>query len=379
MKSHMKLFISLTLFAFLFGCAAQTQQAATQKPQACSPFVKTSQYVQKIDNFIVILDTSETMAGLYKGATEMQMAQCTLARMNQCIPDIKLNGGLRVYGRGYGLFSIGQTDLLYGMTSYGKAGFSAALQKVTFPYGDSPMAKALNKATEDLKAVSGTSAVILVSDGKPTDQGVPEAAQAMKNAYGDKVCMYTIQIGDDFAGGKLLEQLAKIGGCGFSVSADKLATCAEMSAFVEQVFFKNTCPDADADGVCDGADACPGTPVGAKVNAQGCWIIGDVLFDFDKAVLRTDAAPVLDECVAVLKKCPTVKISIEGHTDNAGTSGYNLDLSRRRADAVKRYFVQHGISTANLSTQGFGLSKPVASNATQAGRAQNRRVELHAK
>ncbi len=374
MKRHMHVFVSLALAAFLFGCAA-----VTQPPQACSPPAQQARLVQKADNFLVILDTSETMAGQYKTASALQLATCTVARMNQCIPDIRLNGGLRVYGRGYWLFSIGQTDLLYGMTPYEKSGLSEALGNVTLACGDSPMAKALTRATEDLKPLSGTSAVILVSDGKATDQGVTEAAQAMKKAFGDRVCIYTIQIGDDYNGAKLLEQIAKIGGCGFSVNADKLAGCSEMSAFVEQVFFTNTCPDADGDSVCDGKDACPGTPAGAKVNAQGCWVIEDVLFDLNKAVLKPAAAPVLDQCVAVLKKCPSVKISIEGHTDNTGSAGYNLDLSRRRAEAVQRYFAEHGICAANLSAQGFGLSKPAASNSTPQGRAKNRRVELHVK
>lgn len=376
MKSHVKLLVSVTAFTLFFGCAAQMQQ----KPQACGPPAGMENLVRKADNFLVILDTSETMGGMYKGAGSLQTAKCLVARMNQCIPaDLKLNGGLRVFGRGYRLFSIGQTDLLYGMASYCKTGLSEALDEVTFPCGDSPLAKALVEASCDLKGLPGKSAVIVVSDGKPTDQGVLEAAEAMKKAYGERVCIYTVQIGDNYDAELLMKRLAAIGGCGFSINADQLGTCEEMACFVKKVFFETGCPDSDGDGVCDDADACPGTPVGAKVDARGCWVIGDVVFDFDKAVLRPDAVSVLDECVAVLKKCPGAKISIEGHTDNRGPAAYNVQLSRRRAEAVKAYFVEQGIDAANLSTQGYGLSKPVASNETSQGRARNRRVELHVK
>jgi len=245
--------------------------------------------------------------------------------------------------------------------------------------GNSPMAKALTKACGDIEKLSGTTAVILVSDGKPTDEGALQAAECMKKKYGDKVCIYTILIGDDVDGKKLMEQIAKAGGCGFAVNADKLAGCEAMAEFVQKVFFKKKCVDSDADGVCDDQDKCPGTPAGAKVNEQGCWVISDVLFDFDKADIKPEAASILDDCVTVLKNNPKVKIQIQGHTDNRGTETYNMHLSQRRAQAVKQYFVKHGISANMLTTAGYGLSQPIAPNTTDEGRAKNRRVELHTK
>jgi len=77
-----------------------------------------------------------------------------------------------------------------------------------------------------------------------------------------------------------------------------------------------------------------------------------------------------------MKQYPDLNVVIEGHTDNVGTAAYNKKLSQRRADAVKTYMVKKGGIDANrLTTQGFGLEKPIASNATKAGKAQNRRVE----
>jgi len=357
------------------GCAAQKQVVAPQQP--CPPFAPSAICEQKTDNFLVVLDTSETMAGMHNKEVKLKIAKATIERMTQCIPAIKLSAGLRTYGRGYRLFSIFQTDLLYGMKPYARDELTCALAKADMAMGNSPMAKALTKACDDIHPLAGTTAVILLSDGKPTDQGALQAAESMKKKCGDKVCIYTILIGDDVDGRKLMEDIAKAGGCGFSVSADKLASCEQMASFVEKVFFRKKCLDADADGVCDDADKCPGTPAGAKVNAQGCWVIDNVLFDFDKADIKADAIPVLDECVTVLKNNPGVKIQIQGHTDGRGTEAYNMGLSQRRAAAVKQYFVQKGVKASMLTTAGYGMSRPVASNATDEGRAKNRRVELH--
>jgi outer membrane protein OmpA-like peptidoglycan-associated protein len=106
-------------------------------------------------------------------------------------------------------------------------------------------------------------------------------------------------------------------------------------------------------------------------------VLRSVHFDFDKSNIRADAVPVLNEAVNVLKDESTTGVIVAGHTDSKGTEAYNMKLSRRRADAVKDYLVKHGIPEKRLRVEGFGESKPVASNDTADGRAQNRRVELN--
>lgn len=105
-------------------------------------------------------------------------------------------------------------------------------------------------------------------------------------------------------------------------------------------------------------------------------VLRAVHFDFDKSVIRADAVPVLDEAVATLKGDGGIAVIVDGHTDSVGTDAYNERLSKRRADAVRDYLVKHGIPAAHVRTEGFGESRPVASNDTADGRAQNRRVEL---
>jgi outer membrane protein OmpA-like peptidoglycan-associated protein len=106
-------------------------------------------------------------------------------------------------------------------------------------------------------------------------------------------------------------------------------------------------------------------------------VLRAVHFDFDKATIRPDARPILNEAVRMLKERGEVKIVVEGHTDSVGSDAYNMKLSKRRAEAVKHYFVEHGIAARRVTTEGFGKRQPVASNDTAEGRAQNRRVEIH--
>jgi outer membrane protein OmpA-like peptidoglycan-associated protein len=99
-------------------------------------------------------------------------------------------------------------------------------------------------------------------------------------------------------------------------------------------------------------------------------------FDYDSEVIREESKPTLDRIIAMLKSQPTLKIIIEGHTDSEGSDEHNKILSQQRAESVKLYLVSAGIDASRLFTEGYGESKPVASNETATGRAQNRRVEL---
>jgi OOP family OmpA-OmpF porin len=83
-----------------------------------------------------------------------------------------------------------------------------------------------------------------------------------------------------------------------------------------------------------------------------------------------------DEALAILKKEPTLKVEVQGHTDNVGARAYNQKLSERRAKAVMEYFIDKGIEPERLSAAGYGFSRPTASNDTREGRTLNRRVEL---
>jgi len=99
-------------------------------------------------------------------------------------------------------------------------------------------------------------------------------------------------------------------------------------------------------------------------------------FDYDSDIIRDESKPTLDKIVAMLKSEQVMQLIIEGHTDSDGTTEHNQLLSQKRAESVKLYLTSAGISSSRLSIKGYGESKPVASNTTATGKAQNRRVEL---
>jgi len=140
------------------------------------------------------------------------------------------------------------------------------------------------------------------------------------------------------------------------------------------------CADGDGDGVCDAQDACPQTPPGRRVDAVGCDcdFTMNLTFPFDSADLHDDDKAQLDQLAATLKnaKLDTVTATIEGHTDSMGDETYNQGLSQRRAEAVLGYLQSQGVGSRFVA-KGMGESQPVADNATEAGRAQNRRVVVH--
>ncbi|MFI3187821.1 MAG: OmpA family protein [Methylococcaceae bacterium] len=132
--------------------------------------------------------------------------------------------------------------------------------------------------------------------------------------------------------------------------------------------------DADNDGVNDCNDVCPNTLAGAKVSIKGCWIV-DVKFDNDKDIIKSQYKPNLDNTAEAIKTHPDLKIEIQGHTSKTGGYNHNMDLSERRAMAVKKYLVD-GTHSPNLTTKGYGWNQPIDTNDTEEGRANNRRVQL---
>ena len=177
------------------------------------------------------------------------------------------------------------------------------------------------------------------------------------------------------------------------------------------------CPlDSDGDGVADYLDKCPNTPAGVKVDANGCPLDRDgdgvpdnedrcpdrpgpasnkgcpemkaetkkilqeatkyINFDFNKATLKSNSFPKLDQMVQIMNDYPDYSLSIAGHTDSKGDEAYNLRLSYERAASARKYMLDHGIPAERIEARGYGKSKPIATNATAAGQALNRRVDF---
>ncbi len=138
--------------------------------------------------------------------------------------------------------------------------------------------------------------------------------------------------------------------------------------------------DSDGDGIVDRKDRCPDTPKGDRVDAYGCSFTNEirlqgVVFDTDKADLRPESFPILDDAVETLKRYPELSVEVAGHTDNVGSDGYNLSLSQRRSETGRAYLAERGV-TNTLTAKGYGERQPIAKNTTEEGRLENRRVAL---
>ena len=201
---------------------------------------------------------------------------------------------------------------------------------------------------------------------------------------------------------------------------DFLDLCPDTPVEARDMVDEHGCPlDSDKDGVYDYLDECPETPAAARnfVDSVGCFLDtdGDGVYDYedqcptiagvkenlgcpeikrevrnllkramsgihfehDKATIKPNSYKILNDIAKVFIENPTYMVEVQGHTDNVGKYDYNIDLSDRRAHAVRTYLIKQGVPAERLTAQGYGPARPIDDNNTQAGRAKNRRVEFN--
>lgn len=416
-EGDMKLKHFLAGFMVLFfgfamsGCAglsSRTSADITCMTQDVDAMTKSGEYRKKVDNFLILFDASSSMneklGGLFsQEPTKQLLAKDLVSCINSSLPDdFDVQAGMRAFGP-----AKYETNLLYGMSKFSRSDLQNAVDGVNTSIWDglTPIGDAISFASDDLQGARGKTAVILFSDGFNTDKPDPvAAATAMKERYGENICIYTVLLGDNTKGRMTMEQIAEAGQCGFATEADKLhsrtlsdglstvGNAEGMADFVTAVFLekapkkappKKVDLDSDGDGVLDSVDKCPNTPKGMKVDKDGCPVpIPEkvsitllVEFDFDKAKVKPQFHDEIARVAAFLQAYPKTTGVLEGHTDSIGSEQYNQRLSERRAESVKKYLVEKfNIDGARLTTVGYGETKPVATNATDAGRRRNRRV-----
>jgi len=390
MQQTLKTVVTLAVL-ILSGCASQpTSTFDAFQPQDLNGLLASGQYVQKADNFFVINDSSSSMTDDYLGVgypaqpdpTKFSIEKEILNRINHTIPDLKLTSSIRSFGFGNCL-SGGFTQLNQAPTSYSKSTFGSGIDALTCASGGSPIASGIDGTSNDLSTTSGNIAVLILSDGHHLDSDGVKELQAMKQKYGDRLCVYSVWVGneEETNGITVLNQLANISGCGFGTTADNISGPGHMADFVKSIFLKAGNPvadcttlDSDSDGVNDCIDKCPNTIPGAKVSVLGCWIV-DIKFDNDKATIKPEYFQNLDNVANRIKEYPDLLIEVQGHTSKTGSFQHNMDLSERRALAVKNYLI-NGSHSANITSRGYGWTRPIDTNDTEAGRANNRRVQL---
>jgi len=392
--------------------------------------------VPKIKSFVVLIDHSGSMFLTNQGATatKAKQAKDILAAMNRRIPELGYVGAVQVFPPSNTL--IGPEK--YDRNSFG--GAIENLQEKGKIFGNqTPLGRGIVDLVKVLKDMPpGKTAIIIFSDGEQNLDIEAMKAQETLGAEQREISFHTVSFADKKEGRTVLEEISRASD-GISVEGGVIASDeVALDRFVKDVFYlvevlldsdgdgvvdemdqcPNTprgitvdargcppdsdgdgvpdyldqcpgtppgvavdnsgCPfDSDGDGVADYLDKCPQTPKGATVNEVGCWTLqATALYDSNSSYIRAEAYPLLDEVASILEKNPEMEVEVQGHTDNTGSAKYNQWLSEKRAQRVKDYLVSKGIEPSRLAAKGYGLTQPVASNATEEGRAQNRRVEL---
>jgi len=380
MRNRFTMLLSIAVLALFMGCAAQ-KGIRTASPVDLNPKMSSGQYVQKVDSFAVIFDATESMNDFYKSNTKLNQERKLLALFDKTIPNLKLTAVERAFGQ-FSVFSDATTKVVYGPTAYAKSGLTSAIEPLT-GNGLSPLNAAIDGAAKDLQNASGQLAVIAFSDGEDMDRFKPvAAAQRLKSAYGDRVCIYTVHLGDNLAGRKMMQQVADASGCGFMAKGDEIATPQGMANFVEKVFLKAyVAPPkpvvAPAAPVKERvAEMKPQAQAAPKVVAKEPVTIDlNIEFATGKSIIRPKYNNEIKKVGDFMKEHPNTKAVIEGHTDNVGKEAANVKLSQNRANAVKKALVsKFKIDASRLEAIGYGPKKPIASNSTKAGKQKNRRV-----
>jgi OOP family OmpA-OmpF porin len=360
----------LVLGMVLTSCAMRPAMESGLVDTTCSnadtnAMLKSGDYKEKINNFLLVQDASSTMSEswgktFHYDSPKLEISKELVRCLNNTLPDnFNANAGMRIFGF--------ENGLVYGISKYNKEALGSAVNSLGKTGGVTPIASAVINSNADLANMSGNAAVIIFSDGLDTEGSSPAVAVAeMKEMYGDNVCVYTVLIGEDPKGKMTMDEMADAGKCGYATDFKTIGKSQGMSKFVTDVFLAKVMRKP--------APVPAPAPV-MKKPVEKISISLFIEFDFDKDVIRPQNYDDVKKIADSMKKYSEANVLLEGHTDNEGTELYNMGLSRRRAESVKRYLIEKfNVDASRISTLGYGQSNPISTNGTPAGQQKNRRV-----
>jgi outer membrane protein OmpA-like peptidoglycan-associated protein len=364
-----------------FGGPAPSAATPPSAPAPGKPY-------QKINGFAALVDLSSSelwLSPCQGGLVKAEAETILLRKMSHRIPNLPYVAALRVFGYKQAWREIDYTALYYGPTAFARDDFEAAVGRLAPANAISPFSVGIRALNQELAAMSSPRAILMFSDFEVTSSNPgdpPGEARKLRDLYGAETRFYSFYSTKDKKARTLANNIAAAGG---GIAYDMCAMLEDEAAFeamMMEIFGPKEeppCADADGDGVCDDKDVCPSTPPGAPVDARGCWIAAySQFFDFDKSEVKSQFYPRLESAAQIIKDNPQIaRVTIAGHADAKGSDAYNLELGRKRAEAVKALLVKYGAQPERLVVESFGKSAPIADNSTEEGRAQNRRVEFH--
>ena len=351
-------FFTLGALTLLTACAGPSRVPSDSMTQP----VDLDAFTPKVDTFVVLLDTSDSMEDGGEQNDKFQTALDLVASFNKAVPDMDFQSGLILFGKGAGnCTGHSMANQIYGMTGYNTGDFLGALNAIECTGGGTPIGDALDMAASGLPETAGNVAVFVFSDFMWDDASAVRAAgAALKEQHGDKLCLHAIQVGDYRGSDALVSDMTSGTGCGGVVSAADLASPEAMTAYAAATLMS------------------PLEVPPAAMEYEQQTLSSTMLFGLDSAVLSASGEAELRKLAAYINELGSSAgdIDVIGHTCNLGSEMYNQDLSLRRAEAVAAFLVQQGVASDLIDVSGMGESSPVASNDTRTGRSENRRVEI---
>ena len=345
------------------GCTAPP--LADEAPIAVSPVTLSSGEQRVVDHVFVVTDASGTM---YQEKT-FPRAKSLSQSFVDALPTKDAPAKNATYNAGSIGFG-GEARTALSLQGFDRGALRGTVDRVQIMGrvdgrgGETPIHKVLGEIAGQLEGQAGRAAVVVFSDGEPDDSSAAlDVATSLASSYADGVCFHGVQVGSDPAGAQFLKTLSEISSpCGSFRNASAVGDATQIAALAKGVMIGN-------------APTPRGVPAVAANACEGVALRG-IEFAFDRADLRGGSSDILDQAAAQLGACPEVKIHIEGHTDERGSSAYNQGLSERRASTVREYLVGKGVDSGRLTSSGAGESNPLDGSGTEAGHQRNRRVEL---
>ena len=327
-----------------------------------SPFVVGAEMVKKADNFIVFMDQSGSMAQAKAkpGEQKLDKAIVTVKRLDQAVPELGYTSSVSLFAP----YKTVSQPATYKTGSIGSAAesFKPAFNSFT-TMGDGLTAVA--------PATSGKTALIMFTDGVWNAGADPVAAA--KNLYGQNsdLCIHVVSYADSPEGQQTIDAIKALSGCSVVVDAKSLESDAAMAQFAKDVLYEERKPAPKP--------APKVAPAPAPVPVAKEIITFNLLFDFDKANIKDEMIPVLEEVKMILNDDRGTDFVLSGHTCSIGAEDYNQGLSERRAASVKKWLTDNGVAASRLEAVGYGEIRAKYNNDTKESRKLNRRVELQSK
>ena len=350
MSKHKRLLPTLLLTALVVLAMAFPAQAETLRP--------------KVDNFILFYDHSGSMVLTSPDWSELKlkMAKELGARMNAEIPELGYKSGVNTFAP----FATQLAPITFRRAAVGPA--IASIDTSYDPFNRiTPMGFGLDKIDPVLSTLSGSTALIIFTDGNSNYGNDPVAeSQALYNKY-PNLCIHVVSYADKDHGKEVVAKIRALKGCSVVGDPKVMASNSGMKQFVRDVFY-TVVPDAAP------ARAMVPAPVVASGACESITF-GNLNFGFDKFLITKEMEPAMEQASTLLKDSSCRVFTITGHTDSVGTDAYNQKLSERRANSVAKWITQKGY-TGKLNVIGKGKSMPKFDNTTSDGRHLNRRVEI---